>query len=92
MYIHLARRRTVSSGGQPWDNHDDINIHASLAKNVDQGIGALICDLKQRGLLDETIILCGGEFGRTPTIELPRPILNTGQQLDRDHNHYGFSI
>lgn len=80
------------SGGQPWDNHDNINIHATLAKNIDQGIGALLTDLKQRGLLDETIVLCGGEFGRTPTVELPRPILNTGKQLGRDHNHHGFSV
>ena len=80
------------SGGQPWDNHDNINIHATLAKNIDQGIGALIRDLKQRGLLEETLILCGGEFGRTPTVELPRPVLNAGKQLGRDHNHYGFSV
>lgn len=79
------------SGGQPWDNHDDINLHRPLAKNIDQPIGALLRDLKQRGLLDETIVLCGGEFGRTPTVELPRPLLNGGKQQGRDHNHYGFS-
>ena len=79
------------SGGQPWDNHDNIHIHRTLADNIDQGIGALLRDLKQRGLLDETLILCSGEFGRTPSVELPRPLLNSGKQQGRDHNHYGFS-
>jgi len=49
-------------------------------------------DLKQRGLLDETLIIWGGEFGRTPTVELPRPLLNTSTYKGRDHNHYGFSV
>lgn len=79
------------SGGQPWDNHDNIHIHGQLAANIDQPIGALLKDLKQRGLLDETLVLCCGEFGRTPTVELPRPLLNSGKQLGRDHNHYGFT-
>ena len=79
-------------GGQPWDNHDNIQIHGTLAGNIDQAIGALLKDLKQRGLLDETLVLCGGEFGRTPTVELPRPLLNSGKQLGRDHNHHGFSV
>lgn len=79
------------SGGQPWDNHDNIHIHRTLADNIDQGMGALLRDLKQRGLLDETLILCSGEFGRTPSVELPRPLLNSGKQQGRDHNHYGFS-
>ena len=79
------------SGGQPWDNHDDIHIHKTLATSIDRGIGALLQDLKQRGLLDETLILCSGEFGRTPSVELPRPLLNSGKQQGRDHNHYGFS-
>ena len=38
------------------------------------------------------LVLCGGEFGRTPTVELPRPLLNSGKQLGRDHNHHGFSV
>ncbi|HAA71576.1 MAG TPA: DUF1501 domain-containing protein [Planctomycetaceae bacterium] len=80
------------SGGQPWDNHDNIQIHGQLASQIDQPISALLKDLKQRGLLDETLVLCGGEFGRTPTVELPRPLLNSGKQLGRDHNHHGFSV
>ena len=80
------------SGGQPWDNHDNIQLHGQLASQIDQPISALLKDLKQRGLLDETLVLCGGEFGRTPTVELPRPLLNSGKQLGRDHNHHGFSV
>jgi hypothetical protein len=79
--------------GQPWDNHDDIEVnHRNLAKQVDQPIGALIKDLKQRGMLEDTLILFGGEFGRTPTVELPTPGANAGKQNGRDHNHHGFTM
>jgi hypothetical protein len=78
--------------GQPWDNHDDIEVnHRRLAKECDQGIGALLTDLKQRGLLDETLVIWGGEFGRTPTVELPTPGANAGKVNGRDHNHHGFT-
>lgn len=68
-----------------WDTgHDDIaGGHARLAKECDQGIAALIVDLKQRGLLDETLIVWGGEFGRAPTSE---------GKKGRDHDHYGFTV
>src|SRR3954466_5493696 len=78
--------------GQPWDNHDDIEVnHRRLAKDCDQALGALLKDLKQRGLLDSTLVICGGEFGRTPTVELPQPGSNAGKINGRDHNHYGFT-
>ncbi|MFP6598298.1 MAG: DUF1501 domain-containing protein, partial [Candidatus Hydrogenedentota bacterium] len=78
--------------GQPWDNHDDLEEnHRKLAKQCDQGIAALLTDLKQRGMLDDTLILCCGEFGRTPTVELPQAGANAGKINGRDHNHYGFT-
>lgn len=98
----LIARRLVERGvryvqlwhgkGQPWDNHDDIEErHRALAGQCDQAIAALLKDLKQRGLLEETLVIWGGEFGRTPTVELPQPGANQGRVNGRDHNHYGFT-
>jgi hypothetical protein len=77
---------------QPWDSHDNIEDHRRLAGQCDQGIGALLGDLKMRGLLDETLVVWGGEFGRTPVVELPQAGSNSGVMKGRDHNHYGFSM
>lgn len=99
----LIARRLVERGvrfvqlwhgaGQPWDNHDDLEKnHGRLAKESDRAIAALLTDLKQRGLLDETLVIWGGEFGRTPTVELPTPGANAGKVNGRDHNHYGFTM
>jgi hypothetical protein len=80
--------------GQPWDNHFGIDKgHSRLARESSQGIAALITDLKQRGLLDETLILWSGEFGRTPTVELPKSGVNKkADKPGRDHNNHGFSL
>ena len=78
--------------GQPWDNHDDLEVnHRRLARQCDQPIGALLRDLKDRGMLDDTLIIWCGEFGRTPTVELPTPGSNAGRINGRDHNHWGFT-
>lgn len=90
----LVARRLVERGvrtvqvffgsGQPWDDHGNIETgHRSKAKESDQAIAALLRDLKASGLLDETLVLWGGEFGRTPSSE---------GQNGRDHNHHGFSV
>jgi hypothetical protein len=89
----LTARRLVERGvrmvqiytgnGQPWDDHGNIADHAGKAQTVDQPTAALLEDLKAHGLLDETLVLWGGEFGRTPASEGSR---------GRDHNNHGFSV
>lgn len=75
---------------QPWDNHDQIEEnHRRLAAECSQAIGALLEDLEERGLLDETLVICGGEFGRTPTVEVRN---GKDSKLGRDHNPYGFTV
>jgi hypothetical protein len=96
----LIARRLVERGvryvqlwhgaGQPWDNHDQIEAnHRNLAGQLDRPIAALLSDLKRRGMLDDTLVIWGGEFGRTPTVELGG---DGKSKLGRDHNHYGFSV
>ena len=99
----LIARRLIERGvrfvqlwhgaGQPWDSHDDIEIqHRKLARECDQAIGALLKDLKQRGMLEDTLVIWGGEFGRTPVVELPTPGANAGKINGRDHNPHGFTM
>ena len=79
--------------GQPWDNHDDIEVNRRrLAGQCDAAIAQLITDLKERGMFDDTLIIWGGEFGRTPTVELPKEGANAGKINGRDHNHWGFTM
>ncbi|MBH54876.1 MAG: sulfatase [Opitutaceae bacterium] len=78
---------------QPWDTHDDLESeHRRLAGESDKPIAALLKDLKMRGLLDDTLVIWGGEFGRTPVVELSVPGANQGKVNGRDHNNYGFSM
>ncbi len=69
--------------GQPWDDHADILNHRKHSEKTDRPIAALIRDLKSRGLLEDTLIVWGGEFGRTPTSEGAK---------GRDHHSLGFSM
>jgi hypothetical protein len=79
---------TVVSGGGPgnmqWDAHNDIvENHERMARQTDQPVAALLTDLKRRGLLDSTLVLWGGEFGRSPEAQGGR---------GRDHHNLGFSM
>jgi hypothetical protein len=95
----LMARRLVERGvrmvqiyhgnGQPWDNHDDIQIHRRLAGQADPAIAALLQDLKASGLLKETVVMIGGEFGRTPSVEVSGLV---SVQNGRDHNNHGYSF
>ena len=90
----LLARRLVERGtrfvqlysgtGSKWDSHKGIeSAHPRLCKSMDKPVAGLLKDLKQRGLLDETLVVWGGEFGRTPMSE---------KGDGRDHNVGGFSI
>jgi hypothetical protein len=67
-----------------WDSHGDMMAHAPLARNVDQPIAALLTDLKQRGMLDDTLVVWTTEFGRTP-------FNNTADAKGREHHNWAFS-
>ena len=77
-------------GGQPWDNHSGIvpRIKA-LTRESDQPIAALLTDLKQRGMLEDTLVIWGGEMGRTPTIQTGPKNMN---RVGRDHHIDGYTI
>ncbi|MBX5496501.1 MAG: DUF1501 domain-containing protein, partial [Bryobacteraceae bacterium] len=85
----LARRlvergvRFVQCTADDWDQHTELaRLHAKNARGVDKPIAGLLRDLKSRGLLNETLVIWGGEFGRTPFME----------RDGRDHNPYGFTM
>ena len=83
--------QTYYGKGDPWDAHNDILSYRKLAKDSDQPYAALIKDLKQRGLFQDTLVVCGTEFGRTPAIQTSND--NVGGLVNgRDHNTLGFSI
>jgi hypothetical protein len=71
-------------GGGGWDTHGNNHTgQSAMMRQIDRGTAALIADLKRRGLLDDTLVIWGGEFGRTPTTE---------GSNGRDHSPYGFSM
>jgi hypothetical protein len=83
--------QTYYGKGDPWDAHNDIMSYTKLARDSDQAYAALIKDLKQRGLFDDTLVVCGTEFGRTPAIQTSNDSVG-GVVNGRDHNPMGFSI
>ena len=85
-FIELTCSKTSKFGndGAPWDQHEEVKVgHQKMADQVDQPIAALLMDLKQRGLLDETLVVFATEFGRTPF---------TQGATGRDHHPYAFSM
>ena len=101
----LLSRRLVESGvrfvtvyyttnnNQPWDTHTNHDTeHRKLCLDGDQAAAALISDLKSRGLLDDTLVIVGGEFGRTPYAENRKEDKEKGKPAGRDHHHTAFSM
>ncbi len=94
----LAARRLVERGVRmvqvyfgediPWDSHHDILVHRDLARQADRPIAALLQDLKASGLLKDTLVVIGGEFGRTPSVETAG---RANVQNGRNHNSRGFT-
>jgi len=80
-----------TTGGADWDGHAQCDRnHVTIAGKVDQPIAGLLADLKSRGLLESTLVVWGGEFGRTPTSD--GSANGGGDSQGRDHNPYGFTI
>lgn len=90
----LLARRLVESGvrfveisSSGWDHHSNLDKFKSKAEQIDKPIAALLADLKQRGLLEETLVLWTGEFGRTPETQ----VLKGKETIGRDHNAEGYT-
>jgi len=87
--VRIVQVYFCDTKGMNWDSHADIMEHKKLAFEADRPIAALINDLKSRGLLNDTLVVVGTEFGRTPVLENRAALaVNNG----RDHNHLAFSI
>ncbi|MEC7695849.1 MAG: DUF1501 domain-containing protein, partial [Planctomycetota bacterium] len=89
----LARRlvergvRFVQLYHKGWDSHTKLEAdHERQCRETDQPIAALLTDLRRRGLLDDTLVIWGGEFGRTPVAQ------GTGEAYGRDHHPHGFTM
>jgi hypothetical protein len=89
--VRFVQLFSGSAFGSPrinWDGHEDVQtLHAQEAKRIDQPIAGLLMDLKQRGMLDDTLVIFSTEFGRTPFAQSADGVLGKG----RDHNQYGFT-
>jgi uncharacterized protein (DUF1501 family) len=87
--VRFVQVFTGSAGADDWDaaHANNDGTHRSMARRTDRPIAGLLKDLKSRGLLDETLVIWGGEFGRTPIADGRYP----EQRAGRDHNPYGFT-
>jgi hypothetical protein len=90
--VRFVQLFSGGSFGNPrinWDGHENVRLnHGQEAARIDLPVAALVRDLRQRGMLDDTLVLFTTEFGRTPFTQSPANVVGTG----RDHNQYGFSV
>jgi hypothetical protein len=88
-FVQLFSGGSFGSPRINWDGHEDVHEnHSREARRMDQPVAALLADLKSRGMLHDTLVLCTSEFGRTPFTQSSEFVVGAG----RDHNMYGFSI
>ncbi len=88
-FVQLFSGGTFGSPRRNWDGHENMAAnHGQEARRIDQPVAALLRDLRRRGMLDETLVLCTTEFGRTPFTQSAANMVGAG----RDHNQYGFSV
>jgi hypothetical protein len=88
-FVQLFSGGTFGSPRRNWDGHEDMKAnHGQEALRIDRPVAGLLRDLRRRGLLDETLVLCTTEFGRTPFAQSAAAVVGTG----RDHNQYGFTV
>ncbi len=90
-FIQIYSGGRKGGAGVGWDGHNEIDQnHSQMARSVDKPIAGLLADLKSRGLLDSTLVVWGGDFGRTPFTDGAEG--GGGNRNGRDHNPYGFSV
>ena len=88
-FVQLFSGGSFGSPRINWDGHEDVRKnHTREAARIDQPVGALLADLAQRGMLEDTLVLFTSEFGRTPFTQSAKNVVGKG----RDHNMYGFSV
>jgi hypothetical protein len=88
-FVQLYSGGTFGSPRRNWDGHEDMRQnHGAEALRIDRPVAGLLRDLRRRGLLDDTLVLCTTEFGRTPFTQSAADVVGKG----RDHNQYGFTV
>jgi hypothetical protein len=88
-FVQLFSGGTFGAPRRNWDGHEDmVANHSTEAGRIDQPVAALLKDLRQRGMLDDTLVLFTTEFGRTPFTQSAANVVGKG----RDHNQYGFTV